>query len=398
MINYSGRSLAVLDILILLFLTSISFNTSAGDVDYRTVVAEIVEVGDAETLKYQASSGVDSADVFSDLYFDIFEGKGMEQDLAMRDPELKTQLESYFSAVIGYASKGAEKNRLEEAWLTLKRALTETAASQNEDDGFWAVLIQAFLILAREGFEAILVVTALVTYLQRSAPERVKVIWYGVGWALIASLVTAYLLTYVFKISGAGREALEGYTMLIAAAVLFYVSYWMISKSEADKWQSFIRTQINAAVSSGSAWALGFAAFLAVYREGAETVLFYQALVASAGDENLAIILGFSVATIALVVIYYAMHKASVNIPITKFFTFTAILLYYLAFTFVGNGVLELQEARMVSISPLDELPRIGLIGFNPTVEGLFAQLAFILPLPYAYYILIIRARKRGQK
>jgi high-affinity iron transporter len=367
---------------------SVYANQPDKPVDYQEVVDEIAAKGNDLLTHYQAKNGLDTSDAFSSLYFDVFEGKGLEIAIGMSKPSLKTELESLFSTVIGLTAKGKPKQDVDKAWTSLHNLLQQTAASHKENgrsEGFWSLLIQSFLILLREGFEAILVITALITYLRRQeATDQLPAIYYGIGLALVASVLTAYLLNAVFKVSGEAKEALEGITMLVAAGVLFYVSYWLISKSESARWQEWIKGQINNAISKGSIFALGFAAFLAVYREGAETVLFYQALVGQSNGDYLAIAFGFAAAAVALSVIYWLMKTASYHLPIGLFFTATAVLLYYLAVTFAGNGMLELQEAKWVSITPVDWLPRISWLGLHPTVETVLAQLLLLLPLPFA--------------
>ncbi|MCW8889885.1 MAG: FTR1 family iron permease, partial [Sedimenticola sp.] len=322
----------------------------------------------------------------SGLYFDVFEGSGMELAIGMQDPALKSELESYFSKIIGLASQERPVEQVAAAWQTLRGALEQVAQTQKPtDSSFWGLLVQAFLILLREGFEAMLVITALVAYLRRQgATEKVRVIYQGTALALVASLLTAWLLTVVFQISGAGQEALEGITMLLASVVLFYVSYWLISKSEAARWQAFINHQIDQALSRGSAFALGLAAFLAVYREGAETVLFYQALAGQADGHWQPLLMGFASAAVALLVLYKVMQLASFKLPIGLFFTVTAALLYYLAVSFAGNGVLELQEAGWVGITPIDGGPTVTWLGLYPSLESVAAQLLLLLPLPFA--------------
>lgn len=356
-----------------------------GKVDFVAVAAEISAKGNAAIKAYDPANGLDTADTFSDLYFEVFEGSGMEVAIGMQDGALKTELESYFGQVIGLATRGKPVEEIAKAWTILDSKLTETAHdfARQQDGGstFWSSVIQSFLILTREGFEAILVVTALVAYMQRSGErDKVRYIYHGVGWALVASGITAWLMTSVFETSGASREALEGVTMLIAAGVLFYVSYWLFAKREAERWQAFIKNQIDKAASSGSVFMLAFMAFLAVYREGAETVLFYQALVAGADSGLTPIMIGFIAACFALGMIYAVMRFTAFKLPLTTFFTATAILLYYLAVVFAGKGILELQEARWVSITPVDWLPSIEWLGLFPTVESVAAQLALIIP------------------
>jgi high-affinity iron transporter len=363
---------------------------SSKSLNYQIVVDEIAVKGNALITNYKAETGLDTGDEFSSLYFDVFEGKGLETAIAMSNPSLKTELESHFSTVIGLASQGKPQTQVQTAWLSLHDLLQKTAqeqAAEGETGGFWSLVIQSFLILLREGFEAMLVITALITYLRRQkATDQLPVIYYSVGLALVASALTAYLISEVIKVSGTAQEALEGVTMLIAAAVLFYVSYWLISKSESARWQSWIKGKMDNALSKGSAFALGLAAFLAVYREGAETVLFYQALAGQTDNSFPAISLGFAMATVALAIMYWIMKTASLRLPIGVFFTFTAIVLYYLALTFAGNGILELQEAKWVSITPVEWLPRITWLGLHPTIETVSAQILLLIPLPFAIY------------
>jgi high-affinity iron transporter len=368
-------------------------------VDFTAVAKQIEAEATVALNAYDPASGDDTAEIFSDLYFEVFEGSGMEMAVGLADPDRKTDLESLFAQIIGKANGGVPKAELTAAWEKLNTALKATATDQvaadDQGDGFWAAAIQSFLILIREGFEAMLVVTALVAYLKRSGNEaRVRHIWQGVIVALVASIATAWLLTAVIKVSGEGKEALEGVTMLIASVVLFYVSYWLFAKSEADRWQAYVRGKIDRAVEGNKVFTLAFAAFLAVYREGAETVLFYQALLAGSNGQETAILGGFVVAFVALIALYWVMRSASLKLPMGLFFTATAILLYYLSVLFAGKGILELQEAQWISITPVDGVPSISWLGLFPTVESLSAQALLLAPLPVAWWWW---ARKRRQ-
>jgi len=373
-----------------------SDSNDQSQVDFQQVVITISQHGDQLVADYSAESGPDTADGFSDLYFDHFEASGMEIAIGLVDAELKTRLEAAFSQVIGLTSRNKSKADVEASWLALRTQLQQVADNQPTiGTGFWGLFIQSFLIILREGFEAMLVIMALITYLRREGAEKqLKVIYHGVGWALLMSLLTAYLLTKVFEISGAGQEAVEGVTMLIAAGVLFYVSYWLISKNESARWQAYINGKINRALSKGSAYALGFAAFLAVYREGAETVLFYQAIAGQAEGDLTPIFLGFLLGIGALALLYRLMQSASFHLPMGLFFTLTAALLYYLAISFAGNGVLELQAAGWIGITPVSAVPVITWLGLYPTQETLLAQLFLIIPLPIAIGWWLINRRK----
>lgn len=352
--------------------------------DYAPVVAEIIKRGDAAVGSYAPENSDVTGNEFSRLYFDVFESSGMEFTLGLKDQAYMLKVESGFSQAISISMRGGSPDKLKSIWHSLKTDLEYTVEHYSNPDskiGFWGLVLQSFLILFREGVEAMLVVAALVTYLRRAGyNDKVKVIWHGVGWALVASVGVAWLLTSIMSVSGANREKMEGLTMLLAAGVLVYVSYWLFSKSESARWQSFIKGKMDAAISRGSLFALGFVAFLAVFREGAETILFYQALLAGAGGEYSALGLGFGLAALALVIVFFIMRLASIRLPLGLFFSLTAILLFIMAFVFTGKGLLELQVSGLVSATPVDGAPLISWLGVFPTWETLLGQ-AFVLML-----------------
>ncbi|MGE5478021.1 MAG: FTR1 family iron permease [Bacteroidales bacterium] len=355
-----------------------------GKLDHRAVAADIVRQGNALVAAYDPATAGTTADAFSDLYFSVFEESGLEADIGAADPAAKTELESQFAAVIGHASAKAPPAKVEAAWRALESRLVEvTNARAEASGGGWvSAFLQSLLILLREGFEALLVVTALVAYLKRlGAEDKVRVVWIAVAVALVASGLTAWALNAVVALSGAGQEAVEGATMLVAALVLAYVSHWLFARREAQRWQGYIKDQVSKALSGGQMFSLGFAAFLSVYREGAETVLFYQALAGGAPGQSSAIALGFVSAVVALGAVYWVMRRASMKLPLGPFFAGTAVLLYALAVTFAGNGVLELQEARLVAATPLSGLPAIPALGLFPTLETVAAQALLVLAL-----------------
>jgi high-affinity iron transporter len=363
-------------------------------VDFAAVVAQIEAGADKALAAYDPADGFETSDAFSGLYFDVFEASGMEAAVGAASASRKTELEARFGTVIGLSGKGAAPAEVAAAWESLRQLLRQTAQEQADAaGGSFAAFLQAFLILLREGFEAMLVVGALVAYLRRlGAADRLNVVYGGVGIALVASIAAAWVMSEVIKLSGQGREAVEGVTMLIAAAVLAWVSHWLFAKREAAKWQGYVKAQIERAVSSGQAFSLGFAAFLAVFREGAETVLFYQALLAGAPGEEIAVFAGFMGGAVALGGVYVLMRVMSVRLPLGLFFGGTAVLLYALAVIFAGNGVLELQEARWIEPTPLAGIPTIPWLGVFPTVETLSAQGVLLLML---FPVLGVWARRR---
>lgn len=249
----------------------------------------------------------------------------------------------------------------------------------------WEAFFQSFLIILREGFEAILVIGAVVAFLIKMGHrERLRSIWIGIGLGLAASLATAVILQTLLSAIPASREIVEGTTMLIAVAVLFSVSYWLISKVEAAKWQKFIREKVNAALDAGGGKALAFVAFLAVYREGAETALFYQALFNEGPNVGLPLTLGILAGFVVLAAIFTLFYRYGMRIPMRPFFAVTSILLYYMAFVFMGKGIRELQEGNIMRITVIPGGPHIDAMGIFPSVETLTAQGILILLLAFA--------------
>ncbi|MEI6891946.1 MAG: FTR1 family protein [Pontiella sp.] len=360
--------------------------------DYAPVIAAIKVKGDAALESYTTAASVLAGNAFSRCYFDIFEGSGMEFTLNLKSSSQMLRIESGFSLIISQAMRGEPKAELEKTWMKLKVDMdyaVERYSSGGKLPSFWGRVIQSFLILFREGVEAMLVVAALVAYLRRSGyPDKVKIIWWGCIAALVASVGAAWLLTAVINASGANREAMEGITMLIAAAVLVYVSYWLTAKSSADKWNAFIKGKMDKAVSSGSMFTLGAVAFLAVFREGAETILFYQALMAGSAGYYHAVWTGMGLATIALAVVYVLIRFASIRMPLGLFFKSTAFLLFAMSFIFVGKGILEMQVSGMIPTNALNGWPMISWLGIFPTVQTMSGQALVLALIPFGGWVM----------
>src|SRR5437762_3828796 len=249
----------------------------------------------------------------------------------------------------------------------------------------WEAFFQSFLIILRQGFEAILVIGAVVAFLLKIGHrERLRSIWLGIVLGVVASLATAVVLKTLLAAMPASREIVEALTMLAAGVVLFSVSYWLFSKVEAAKWQKFIREKVNSALEHGGGKALALVAFLAVYREGAETALFYQALFNEGPNVGLPLTLGIIAGFAVLAVIFTLFYRYGVRIPMRPFFTVTSLLLYYMAFVFMGKGVRELQEGNIMPITVIPGGPHVEAMGIYPSVETLTAQAILIVLLVFA--------------
>ena len=308
----------------------------------------------------------------------------LESSTRPKNPGLIAGMEQHFAefkaAVRNNDVRGAERARdaIELSLPTVVELMRPAASG-------WGAFFESFLIILREGFEAILVIGAVVAFLLKTGHrERLSSIWLGVGLGLAASAVTAVVLATVLAAIPASREILEGVTLLIAVVVLFSVSYWLISKVEAAKWQQFIRDKVTSALSHGGGKALALVAFLAVYREGAETALFFQALFREGGAVALPLTLGILFGFAALAVIFTLFYRFGVRIPLRPFFSVTSALLYYMAFVFAGKGIKELQEGNVMSATRLPGFPTVTAMGIFPTVETVLVQMLLIVAFVFA--------------
>ena len=321
----------------------------------------------------------------------------VERGVRAKNPGLATQLETAFASLRTRAAGGATPAELDALRRPLDAGLESAERALGDQDSPFNLFVQSFIIMLREGLEAILIVGALMTFLVKmGASRRRRDIHVGVGAAIGASLLTAIALETVFVLSAAHREALEGATMVVATAVLFYVSYWLLSKMEVVKWNKFVKSKVQDALDSGSALALASAAFLAVYREGFETVLFYKALfVAGAAGGTMPIVGGILAGSVVLVGVYIAINRFGVRLPLKPFFAVTSAFLYYMAFVFAGKGIAELQEGGLVGTTVLSWAPRAPALGIYPTAESLGAQgLLLLLALVALVWNFVLEPRR----
>jgi high-affinity iron transporter len=231
-------------------------------------------------------------------------------------------------------------------------------------------------ILVREGSEALLVIVALLAAVREAGQERrARDIYAGALSAIGLSLVLAWAVNHL--LADNTSDTLEGIFQLLAAATLFYVSSWLTARGQSDRWRTFLHHKVAASSDvAGPSIALGLTAFLAVMREGAETIVFFQALLGGATEtvERHAVIAGLLAGAMALGVIFLVLRKAAFRIPLGSFFTATSVLLYAMAVIFVGQGIASFQESGVLRTTFVDHLPTIQTLGFFPTVQTLAAQ------------------------
>lgn len=315
---------------------------------------------------------------------------GPEQRLAHREPTLTRAIEGSFwegsggrrglaSLLQNEASPDEVAATVEQLGADLDRA-EETLQTQLSTP---LAVAGSMVIIVREGLEAVLIVGAILAVLRSSggAARRFSAwVVVGVVAAVALSLATWFAARRLIEITPANREVIEGVTSLVAVAVLFYVSNWLFHKVYVLDWLTYVRSQVGRAVSSGSALLLAGLGFTVVYREGFETVLFYQALLFDADGGP--VLAGFVAGAAVIAVVAVAILKLSKRLPLRWFFTVTGVVMLLLAFNFTGSGVREMQEAGWVNVTWLPWMPEsvwlMELFGIYPTLETTLAQLGFL--------------------
>lgn len=342
--------------------------------------------------RYHSGSAQDAILAVQDAYFDRFEATGMENKIGSRDATFKTQLENHFTRLVSLMKAGQPVDKLTAEASALQQDLQNAIAMLSAgDETQWSLLLYSLMIIVREGLEALLIVAAIVAYLvKNNHRDKLPLIRQSVIVALLASVVTAALFQMLFANSGSSRELLEGITMLIAMVMLFFMSYWLLSKVEARRWQAWLEGKLSHSLSRNSLIGLWLTSFLAVYREGAETVLFYYALIGDAQNlsGHMAIGASFAIGCMMLLLAWLVIRYSVVRLPLKPFFMLTGSFMYLMAFVFAGKGVLELVEDKLFQPTLLSEMPEIGWLGIYPYRETLLPQAVLLLAALVALWVM----------
>ena len=342
------------------------------------------QLADAVT-QYEAGEADAAVESMKGLFMS-FEASTYDRELKTRDHGFYLQVERAILTLKGAMASGADVDDVKRRADRIGALLEEGLQKLNNPLSRVGAFLQSVVIIVREGLEALLILGAVLLVLRRTAQtEHVRAVYVGAGLGILASLGIAALLITLLRQLPASQALIEGVSMLLAVPVLFSVSYWLIAMAQIRNWNAHIQSWIRSASQSGRAWALVSIAFLAVFREGAETVLFYQALSASVAGAAGAIVLGFVLGTVLLVVIWALMRRYGVRIPLRPFFIATSAFLYLMAFRFAGTGILELQETGLVGITTVIGFPESAwwqsLLQIYPYWEPLAAQAALTLAL-----------------
>ena len=358
-------------------------NTGKGNRTWTQVAHEMTPILDQALAQASKGQGQAGSDLVNKAYYQYYEKLGFEKNVmnaisGNRVSQVEYQFKETRMAMV--AGKPA-KTLVNE----LKSMLVEDAAildggAADQVNGWTSFLTsafgQAFVVLLREGLEAILVVAAIIAYLVKSGhKDKVRHIYWGIAAGLIASGLVALLFTLLFNGNGPQQEILEGVVALVAMLMLLYTSNWMLSKSSVESWNHYIQSRTVAAISKGSVISLALLSFLAVFREGAETVMFYQAIFAMAPGGSREIWTGFAAAAVVLVIVFVLIRFTSVKIPIRPFFIITSLLMAVMVVIFAGGGVHALIEGDLVPATYLPGVPTSDWIGLYPYTQTIGAQI-----------------------
>lgn len=359
---------------------------------------------------YTQGKNREAYDEVNVAYFRFYESKGMEK------------------ITMGYLS-GARKTAVENAFYEYRRnvrsdkdhALVETHKDKliamlyhdaAELDGTLdeggdseeaaksavvATFLSSFILVLREGLEAILVIAAIIAYLVKTGKKKyILSVYVGALGGVLVSVLLAFLFSAIAGAqSGIAQEVFEGVGMFVAVVVLFYVSNWMLSKSETEAWEKYIQKKVETSVSTGNRWVLIFAAFIAVAREGAELILFFRGVPVHGESGLRAMIFAIAASSLVLMLVFLAFRFLTVKLPLKPFFLVTSVLMYAMCFSFTGKGVSELQAAGVVNKTVIPWLGfEFDFLGIYATYESLIPQLV-VLALIVAMSVVYAQKNKK---
>lgn len=385
-----------------------SHTTDGGEVTPEQGVGELEharELVDESVSLYEGGEAEAAYTAARNAYLDHFEY--VEIPLRVRDEALTLTVEEDFAALRNLIEAGAQVGEVQEVAAEVQRGL-DRVERRLSSPGLAAPLIAtfyAFTIVFREGLEAVLVVAAILAYLEASRNTQYKgAILKGVAGAGVATVLTFFAVNLFFDLAPVQRELLEAGVAFLAVGVLFYVSFWLVSRLDHRRWMEFVKAKVWAAATTGSTIALAGVGFTAVYREGFETVLFYQALLTFAEGLGEWVALGAGAGALTLAAIAYAIFKAGKRVPIRAFLGTAVVLVMSLSVAFAGNAVRALQSAAMIPVTFIEALPRMPiflaeLTGWHPTRETILAQaaLALIYTGGAVWMFLVLPRRERRE-
>ncbi|HSA98173.1 MAG TPA: FTR1 family protein [Candidatus Nitrosotenuis sp.] len=335
-------------------------------------------------------------------YLDSYEH--VEIPLRTIDPDFTLQVELQFAELRSLISQKADYGKIEQAAIAVKRSLDESERLVTGTGQLAPTIAftSSFAVIFREGLESVLILGAILTYLEASRNTKFKpFVFYGILIAIGATAVTWLAASYFITISGASRDLIEAVAALSATAVLFYVSFWILNKIEHKKWMEFVKAKVWQASTTGGTIVFVLLSFFTVYREGFETVLFYEAMFGFAKYMELYVGLGFVFGIASLLGVYFVTRKLGKRLPLKMLFGLTMGVGAYLSIAFLGNAVRELQTldilpfTSLLGIVPRLDINMAKMTGIYPTLETIIAQVIMLgIYLAAASYVLVLKPKR----
>jgi high-affinity iron transporter len=356
-----------------------------------------------ETLRLYREGNYEAALLTSrSAYLDSYEN--IEIPLRPIDPDFTLEMEIKFAELRNLIQARAEYESVEGKIIEIRRGLDESERLVS-GTGIIAPTIAfstSFSIIFREGLESALIIGAILTYLEASRNDRFKKhVYYGIVIAVVATAVTWFIAEFIIEISGASRELIEAIAGVSAVAVLFWVSFWVLNKIETKRWIEFVKAKVWKATTTGSIMVFVMLSFFTVYREGFETVLFYQAMLSFAKYMEWYVAAGLVAGLAVIVSTAFVVRKLGRKLPLRVLFALTMGIGAYMSIAFMGNAIREFQEVGYISTTHLiGTVPRLDIntatmTGIHPTLETIVAQVVLLaVYVAGSMYVLLIHPRR----
>ncbi|WHZ04153.1 FTR1 family iron permease [Neobacillus sp. YX16] len=307
----------------------------------------------------------------------------VEGEVQTRDSKLYSDIETKIPTAISILS--SDKVNGPKALAIVKDLNTKLEPLISKTNySFW----DSALILLREGIEGLLIIATLLAFLRKMGQSsQQKWIWAGVAGGILASALLAVLINIIFsKITAASsREYIEGITGILAVVMMLSVGAWLHKKSSIENWNKYVKQQMQQAIAKGSLFSFAIISFLSVFREGAETIIFYTGITPYISTRQL--VMGIVLAVIILAIFGFAIIYYSVKIPIHVFFKAATFVIYFLAFKMLGISIHALQISKFFSTSTVINFPFVDWIGLYPTWETTLPQLLLVVVILFMTWL-----------
>jgi high-affinity iron transporter len=358
---------------------------------------------DQSLEQYKVGRIQESLTTARSAYLDSYER--VEIPLRPIDPDFTLDMEIKFAELRNFIQSNTGYEQVLKKTSEIKSGLDESERLVS-GTGIIAPTIAfstSFSLIFREGLESALIIGAILTYLEASRNDRFKKhVYYGIIIAAGATAVTWFMAQYIIELSGASRELIEAIAGISAVAVLFWVSFWVLNKIETKKWIEFVKAKVWKATTTGSLMVFVMLSFFTVYREGFETVLFYQAIFSFAKYMEWYVIAGLISGLVVIIGVALVVRRIGKKLPLRALFGFTMGIGAYMSIAFIGNAVREFQELGYIPTTPLIGIvPRFDInlatmTGIHPTLESVIAQIILLsIYLVGSLYILVIQPKRQ---